>query len=144
MIYTRKMLESQAWEPRAGKESGTYGIPQPVRRSRQCNATSTNREREDLADDDPGSRTQGRSEEEDEDGDKSDLGINGRNVVCHGTAISELVGVVEANGGTNDPDKELADQHTKRTVYQNRAAAKSLDGVKGDWCGADIDQGEDK
>lgn len=122
-----------------GNDGGTYGIPEPVRGSRQCNATSTDGEREDLADDDPGTRTPGGSEEEDEDGDKGNLSIDGRNVVCHGCAIRERVGVVKANGDTNDRDKELADQHTSSTVYENCAAAESLNGVKGDGCGADID-----
>lgn len=112
----QEMLASQMQEPWVGKESRTYGIPQPVRGSRQCNTTSTDRERENLANDDPSSRTPSGSEEEDEDGNKGNLSIDSRNVVCHGCAIRESVGVVKSDGDTDDRDQELADQHTQRTV----------------------------
>ena len=54
-------------------------------------------------------------------------------------AIRERVCVVKADGDTDDADEELADHHTKCTVYKNRATAEPLNGVEGDGSGPDID-----
>ncbi len=54
------------------------------------------------------------------------------------------MGVVETDGNTNDGAEELADQHTQSSPDKKRATAELLNGVEGDWGGADVDQGEDK
>lgn len=69
------------------KRRGAYGIPKPVRSCRQCNSASTDWQREDLANNDPGTRAPSGGEEEDKDSDKGNLSIDSRNVVCHGAAI---------------------------------------------------------
>ena len=126
------------------KRRGTYSIPEPVRGSRQSNTAGTDRERENLADDDPGTRTPRGGEEEDEDSNERNLSIDGGNIVRHGVAISSQVGFVETNSDTDDGDEELTDQHAQCTVDKNCATTESLNGVEGDWSGANIDQCKDK
>lgn len=48
------------------------------------------------------------------------------------------MGVVKADGDTDDADEELTDHHTERTVDKNCATAESLNGVEGDGSGPDI------
>lgn len=52
--------------------------------------------------------------------------------------------LVEADGDTDDSDKELANQHASGTDDEERAAAKLLDGVEGERGGANVDEGENE
>merc|ERR1712137_443333 len=61
-------------------------VPEPVGGGGKGNTTGADREREDLANDDPGTRTPGAGKEEDEDGDEGDLGVDGRDV--DGTSLT--------------------------------------------------------
>lgn len=54
------------------------------------------------------------------------------------------MGLVETNGNTDNGDDELADQHTESTPDEESTATELLDGVEGNWGGADIDEGEDE
>jgi hypothetical protein len=119
-------------------------VPEPVGGGGKSNTARADREREDLADDDPGTRAPGAGEEEDEDCDEGDLGVDGRDVGGTGLTSSVEEGVVEADGDTNDGDKELADQHAKGTPDEQRTATPLLNGVEGDRGGADVDEGEDQ
>ena len=68
-----------------------------------------------LTDHNPGTRTPRGGKEEDVDGDKGDLSINGGDVVCDRGASGVEVGLVEADGDTDDGNQELANEHTKGT-----------------------------
>ena len=103
----------------------TYAVPKPVRRSRQPNSTRADRKREDLANDDPGTRAPGGGKEKDVDTDKGNLSLDG----CR----------VRPVGCTGNADNKLADDHTGSTPDHNCTAAKSLNDVEGDWCRADVD-----
>ena len=73
-------------------------FPEPVGGGGETHTTRSNGEREDLANHDPGTRSPGRCEEEDEDGDEGDLSIDSREVVGALVALSRtavVVGVVE-------------------------------------------------
>jgi len=125
-------------------DDGDDGIPEPIGGGGQTNATGANWQWENLANNDPGARAPGRGKEEDEDGNERDLGIDSRDVV--GNRVTGLIemGVIESDGDTNDSDKELADKHTKGAPDKQRAAAKLLNGVEGEWGRAHIDQVEDE
>jgi hypothetical protein len=120
------------------------GVPEPVGCSGESNTTGADREREDLADDDPGTGTPGAGEEEDEDGDEGNLGVDGGDVNCASVASSVDVCLVEADGDTDDGNKELADQHAKGTPDKERTTSELLNGVERDGSGADVDEGEDQ
>lgn len=120
------------------------GVPEPVGSGGKTDATRTNREREDLANDDPSTRAPGGGEEEDEDGDEGNLGVDSRDVVGNRLTSSVFVGVVEANGNTDNGNQELADQHAESTPDQERATTEPLDSPEGDRGGADVDEGEDQ
>lgn len=127
-------------------DDGNDGVPQPVRGGGEGNTTRADREGEDLADDDPGTRTPRRGEEEDEDGDEGNLGVDGRDVVGDrdwGVGVVE-VSLVEADSHTNDGHEELTDQHAKSTPDEERTTTKLLNGVEGDRGGAHVDEGEDQ
>ena len=119
-------------------------VPKPVGCGGKGNTTGADREREDLANDDPGTRAPGAGKEEDEDGDEGDLGVDGRDV--DGTSLTSGVeeGLVETDGDTNDGNEELADQHAKSTPDEQRTTTPLLNGVEGDGGGADVDEGEDQ
>lgn len=119
-------------------------VPEPVRGSRETDATRSDWEREDLADENPCSGTPGGSEEEDEDGDEGDLGVDSGDVVGNWVAGGVEVSVVESDGDTDDADEELADQHAESTPDEERTTTELLDGVEGDGGGADVDKGEDQ
>lgn len=121
-----------------------YGVPQPVGSSGESNTTGADRQREDLANDNPSTRAPGGGEEEDEDGNEGDLGIDSRDVVGNGVSDGIGVGLVEADGDTDDGNEELADEHTKGTPHEERATADLLNSVEGDGGGADVDEGEDE
>lgn len=77
----------------------------------QSNTTGPDREREDLANENPGTRAPSRAEEEDEDSDERNLGVNGGDVVsaCNIGTIGarNLVGLVEARSNTDNGNDEL-------------------------------------
>ena len=127
-----------------GGDDGDDGVPEPVGGSGEGNTTRTDGKREDLTDEDPGTRTPGGSEEEDEDGDEGDLGVDGGDVVGAGGTIWESGGVVETLSNTDDGNQELADQHTEGTEEEECAATELLHSVEGKRSGADVDQGEDE
>lgn len=127
-----------------GGDDGNDGVPEPVRGGGEGNTTRADGQREDLTDEDPGTRTPGGGEEEDEDGDERNLGVDGGDVVGAGGAVGEGGGVVESLSDTNDGNQELADQHTESTEEEKCAATELLHSVEGKRGGADVDQGEDE
>ena len=127
-----------------GGDDGDDGVPEPVGGGGETDTARADGEREDLADQDPGAGTPGGGEEEDEDGDEGDLRVDGVDVVGHGgLAVIEEVGLVEADGDTNDGDDELANQHAEGTPEEDGAATEALDGPEGDGGGEHVDDGED-
>ena len=50
--------------------------------------------------------------------------------------------LLATSGNTNDGNNELADQHAKGTIEENRAAAPFLNGVERDGSREDVDDGE--
>ena len=132
-----------------GGDDSDDGVPQPVGGGRESNTTGSDGKREDLTDQDPGTRTPGGSEEEDEDGNEGDLSVDSRDVVGTGkrvttSGVGDLVGVVETDGDTNDGNEELADQHAEGTPDEERTTTELLNGVEGDGGRADVDEGEDQ
>lgn len=131
-----------------GGDDGDDGVPEPVRGGGQTDTTRSDGEREDLADDDPGTRAPGGGEPEDEDGDEGDLGVDGADVVgddaVRVASGGRGVGVVEADSDTNDGDDELADKHTESTDEEDASATESLNGPEGQGSRADVDEGEDE
>ena len=125
-------------------DDGDDGVPEPVGGGGESNTTGADGEREDLADDDPGTGTPGAGEEEDEDGDEGNLGVDGGDVNSASLAISVDKGLVEADGDTDDGNKELADQHAKGTPDEERTTSELLNGVERDGSRADVDKGEDQ
>ena len=77
-------------------------VPEPVGGGGKGNTTGADREREDLANDDPGTRAPGAGKEEDEDGDEGNLGVDSRDVYSAGLTSGVLEGLVESNSDTND------------------------------------------
>jgi len=127
-----------------GGDDCNDGVPEPVRGGGQTDTTGADRQREDFTDDNPCSRTPGRGEEENEDGDEGNLGVDSRDVVGNSIASSIGVGVVEADGDTDDGNEELADQHAERTPDEERTTSELLNGIEGERGGADVDESEDQ
>lgn len=88
-----------------------YSVPQPIGCGGQSNTTRANWQREDLANDNPSSRSPCAGEEENEDGYEGNLGVDSRNVVCDTLTSSIKMSMVETLGVTDDGSKELADKH---------------------------------
>jgi hypothetical protein len=107
----------------------TYAVPEPVGGGGETDTTGADGDREDLADDDPGTGTPGGGEEEDVDADECDEGAGG-------------VGIV-GKGSSNGTDDELADDHAESTPDKDSAAAETLNGPEGDGGRAHVDNGED-
>lgn len=126
-----------------GSDDSDDGVPEPVGGGGETDTAGADGQGEDLADQDPGTRTPGGGEEEDEDGDEGDLGVDGVDVVGNGVAVGIEVGLVEADGDTDDGDDELADGHAEGTPEEDGAAAEALDGPEGDGGGEHVDDGED-
>lgn len=120
------------------------GVPQPVGGGREGNTTRSDREREDLADDNPGTRTPSRGEEEDEDGNEGDLSVDSSNVVGSGVASGVKVRLVETNRHTDNGDDEQADTHTSSADNQDETTTKLLNGVERDGGRQDVDESEDQ
>jgi len=127
-----------------GCDDGDDSVPQPVGGSGETDTTSSDREREDLADDNPSSRTPGRGKEEDEDSDEGNLRVDCGNVVGNGSTRSVKMSFVEADGDTNDSNKELTNQHAESTIEKDGSSTEFFDSIEGDGSGADVHQGEDQ
>jgi hypothetical protein len=127
-----------------GLRGCTYGVPEPVGGGGETHTSGADREGEDLADDDPGTRTPGAGEKEDEDGNECNLGVDSRDIVGSALTSSIQVSVIEADCDTDDGDEELADQHAQCTPDQEWATTELLNSVEGDRRRAHIDQGEDE
>ena len=52
--------------------------------------------------------------------------------------------LVEANGDADDSNQKLANHHAAGTPDEQRTTTEFLNGVEGDRCRADIDQGKDQ
>lgn len=89
--------------------------------------------REDLANDDPGTRAPGGSEEEDVDADESNHGALSVGVTVHAVGSSSA----------GDSDDEFADAHANGTPDEQRATTELLNGPEGDRGGTDVDDGGD-
>ena len=66
---------------KVGSDDGDDRIPKPVRCGRERNTSGSDREREDLADDDPCTGTPSRCKEENEDSNEGNLRVDGANVL---------------------------------------------------------------
>merc|ERR1712113_425267 len=143
-LLKRKTLGLRNQEVGVDECASAQTSPEPVGSGGKTDTTGTDREREDLANDDPGTRAPGGGEEEDEDSDEGNLGVDSRNVVGNRLTGSVFVGVVEANSNTDDSNQELADQHAESTPDQERATTEPLNSPEGDRGGADVDEGEDQ
>ena len=117
---------------RDGKDA--YGIPEPVGGGGKTHTAGADRQRENLANNDPRSWAPCAREEEDEDGNEGDLSVDRRDVVGSAVAGSVQVGFVEAGGDTDDCHEELTDQHAKGTPEEKRTTAELLNSVEGDRC----------
>lgn len=126
------------------RSHSAYGVPEPVGGSGETHTTRSDRKREDLADQDPGTRAPGGGKEEDEDGNECNLSIDRRKVVGAGFTGGVQVSMVESDRHANDRHEELADKHAESTVNQERTSAELFHGVEGDWRRADVDQGKDQ
>ena len=125
------------------RDDGDDGIPEPVGRSGEGNAARTNWQREDLTDDNPSSGTPGAGEEEDEDGNESDLGVDSGQVVGDCVLANEMC-MIEADCVSDDGHQELANQHAQGTPDEQWATAELLDGVERYGSRADVHQREDE
>lgn len=110
-------------------ETVTYAVPEPVGGGGKSDTAGTDRERVDLSDNDPSTRSPGAGEEEDVDADERDHGADG-------------VGVLLVDS-TDDSDDELADNHAEGTPDEQGATTELLNGPEGDGGGADVDNGRD-
>lgn len=130
-----------------GGDDCNDGVPEPVGGGRQTDATGADGERENFTNDDPGARTPGGGKEEDEDGDKRNLGVDSTEVVgSRGIGILSGRGgvdTVETSSDTDNGDEELADQHAERADKQDRAATELFDSIEGQRSGQNVDDGED-
>jgi len=110
-------------------DDGNDAVPEPVGGGGETDTTGTDGQREDLADNDPRTRTPGGGKEEDVDTDESNHSLDGG------------LGVVNS---TNDGDDELADNHATRTIDEESTTTEPLNGPEGDRSGEDVDKGGDQ
>jgi hypothetical protein len=124
----------------------TYSIPQPVASRAQSNASRADGQREDFSNDNPRAGTPSRGKEEDEDGDKGNLRIDGRDIVRQASVRVAWVwvSVVEADCNTDNGDQELTDEHAKGAPDEQWSTAELLNGPERERRAADVDQGEDE
>ena len=127
-----------------GGNDGDDGVPEPVGGGGERNTTGADGERENLTNQNPGTRTPGGGEEKDEDGDERDLSVDSRKVVGAGGAISKGSGLVEAHSDTDDSNEELADQHAESAVEQECATTELLHSVERERSGAYVDECKDQ
>ena len=108
----------------------TYAIPEPVTSSGETNTAGANWQRENLANDDPSTRSPCRCEEEDVDAYECD----------HCPDYGWIVAV----HCTHDGDQEFADQHTQGTPDEQRPTTESFNGPEGDRGRAHVDESGDQ
>jgi len=113
-------------------------VPEPVGGSREADTAGADRKREDLANDDPGGRTPGGSEEEDVDADKRNHGRDCSGVV-QGLVIMRLT-----SSDTNDADNELSNDHAQSTPDENTTTTEGFDHIETERSGADVDESGDE
>jgi hypothetical protein len=80
----------------------------------QTHTSGSDWDGEDLANNDPSTRSPGGSKEEDVDTDEGDLNLHNRGIVWHGRS--------------DDGHNEFADKHTNSTVDQKGSSTESLNG----------------
>lgn len=113
-----------------GGNDGDDAIPQPVGCGGQGNTTGSDLEREDLADDDPGTGSPGGGEEGNVDADEGDHGLGS--------------GGVGGEDGTDDGNNELADDHAQSTPDEDGTTSEALNSPEGERGREDVDQGGDE
>jgi len=101
-------------------DNSNDGVPEPVGGGGESDTTGSDGKREDFTDENPGTRSPGGSEEEDEDGNESDLCVNSSDVVGDGLSSGVEGGLVETDSDTDDSDEELADEQCTGGTKQCR------------------------
>ncbi|KAH3668419.1 hypothetical protein OGAPHI_002173 [Ogataea philodendri] len=109
--------------------NGDNTVPKPVGSGRETNTSGSDRQWEDLTDNNPGSWTPSRCKEEDVDADEGD----------HGT---DSFVVVSINNTSNSND-ELTHNHTESTVDHQWTTSNFLHGNERNWSGENVDDGGD-
>ena len=99
-----------------GGNDGNNAVPEPVAGGGESNTSRSDRQREDLTDDDPGTWTPGGGEEEDVDADEGNLSLD-----------SSRVATIHSAGNGHD---KLADNHAESTPDHNGSATEPLDDVE--------------
>ena len=127
-----------------GSDDRNDAVPQPVGSSGKTDTTGTDGKREDFTNNNPSGGTPGGSEEEDINGNESDLNVDSVDVDGNGSTGSVNVGLVETNGDTNNSNNEFADGHTDGTPNKHGTTTETLNEPEGDRSGADVDESEDK
>jgi hypothetical protein len=112
-------------------------VPEPVGRSRDSDTTRADGDGEDLADDDPGTRTPGGGEDGDVQADEGNHGTRG-------VGVGWVFGSVLASGGTDDTDDELHDDHASGTVDQDGTTTELLNHPERCRGGEHVDEGGDE
>ncbi|KAG7847878.1 hypothetical protein KL941_002057 [Ogataea angusta] len=110
-------------------DDGNDTVPQPVGGGRQTDTSGSDWQWENLSDNNPGSRTPGRSKEEDVDADEGDHGTDGFLVV--------------AVDGTGNGHDKLTHNHTCGTVDHERTTAEFLNRVERQRSRHHVDDGGD-
>ena len=114
--------------------NSTHAVPEPIGRGRKTDAARSDRKREDLSNDHPGTRAPGGSEEGDIEADEGNHSRNSGIVIFRGPAGCD----------TNDSDNELHDDHSRASDDKDLAATEAFDCPKGDRGRTDIDKGRDE
>ena len=127
-----------------GSDDRNDAVPQPVGSSGKTDTTGTDGKREDFTNNNPSGGTPGGSEEEDIDGNESNLSIDSAEVDGNGSTGSVSGGLVETNGDTDDTNDEFADGHTDGTINKHGTTTETLNEPERDRSRADVDEGEDK
>lgn len=109
-------------------------VPEPVRSRSETHTTGTNGQREDLANDDPGTWSPGDGEGRNVQADEGDHGLGCVRVVVFGLSSS----------GTDDTSDELERDHAGSTVDEQGAATKLLNHEEREGSGQDVDEGGNK
>jgi hypothetical protein len=121
---------------KVGGDDSDDAVPEPVGCGRETNTTGTDGEREDLADDDPRSRSPG-------GGERCDVQANEGNHSLDSSGVGRVVGGVLSSGGTDDTDNELSDNHETSTEDEKGTTANLLNHPEGQRSGEHVDKGGD-
>ena len=112
----------------------TYAVPEPIGRGRQTDTARSNRQREDLSNDHPGTWAPGGSEEGDVETDEGDHSRNSRIIIFRGSAGCD----------TNNSNNKLHDDHSRASNDEDLAATESFNCPKGDRGRTDVDKCRDE